>query len=71
MRERERGGDVQRDQKVVESGGGNTVAAAVVFHWRLERVGVLRSLGARKHVWSHDLRATLFRSLWELTASRT
>lgn len=46
MRKRERGGEIQRDmhkegdQKVVESGGGNTVAA-VVFHRSLERVGVL------------------------------
>lgn len=35
----------ERDQKVMESGGGNTVAASVVFHWSLESVGELLSLG--------------------------
>lgn len=71
MRKRERGGEIQRDthtkkerdQEVAERGGGNTVAAAVVFHWSLERVGVLLSLGAKKEVWSHDHQATLFRCL--------
>lgn len=45
-----------RDRK---SCGGNTLAAAVVFHLSLERVGVHLSLGARKHGWSHDHQATL------------
>lgn len=39
----------QRDQN---AGGGNTVAAAVVFHRRLERVGVLLSLGECVVTWS-------------------
>lgn len=44
----------QRIETKKKSCGGNTVAAAVVFHCSLERVGVLLSLGAGTHVWSHD-----------------
>lgn len=53
----------QRKRETSKSWGGSTVAAAVVFHWSLERVP---SLQAKRHLWSHDHQATLFRSLWEL-----
>lgn len=36
----------EKPRKFVESVGGRTVAIAVVFHWRLERVGVHLELGS-------------------------
>lgn len=54
QKEEERGEttNMHRDQRVVESLGGNTATTAVVFRWSLEGVGVLFSLGACEVTWS-------------------